>query len=264
MSPRPARGDDTVEFDIPDPAAPEPADTGATPSRDQCQDLLPPRLVPDPLRDRVVRRLGLVGRRHARVRAEHHRTPTEPGPHAVVFFYRQPTAGRVDDIAVATRMFLAGDDVTDLTAVLGTLYDRALDYLAAGAFDPREHLCQRAEPMTGSATYLGVGASSLLAASTPTGDPPWAGLARLLDGTRLTARRPIGGYQMEVESSHTLDAGTALTHSPAYTWRWVTRHRVEPEHGAVPDPEFGFDLDRAHHALAHLHYLLSTSASRRP
>jgi hypothetical protein len=204
----------------------------------------PDHIRPDPVRRKVVDRLALVGHRHARHVTDLRDTPHQPGPHAVVIFYRQPGDG-ADQVLLASRMFLDGADVADLPTVLRTLRQRAAEYRAAGGFDPRRHLSDRAEPMTAAATYLGVGTSSLVPAAPGAVDMPWQGLASLQDGTRLTLRgRSSSARPQSISSSHTLDTGTFTLDAP-YPWRWADRERHDPE--VVEALEA---LDRFHALLA--------------
>ncbi|WP_214405747.1 hypothetical protein [Pseudonocardia lacus] len=244
------RVDDTQPLDLPRPA----------PTPRTAFDGYPDHLRPDPVRRKVVDRLTLVGRRHARHLADLHATPTRPGPHVVVFLYRQPTTGadqvRTNDVRIASRMFLDGPDVADLPTVLTTLHQRAREYLATGRFDPRRHMSDRAEPMTAASTYLGVATSTLIPPLPGTPDTSWQGLASLHDGTRLALRsRSATLHPMTITSTHTLDTGSLAPEVP-YPWRWASREQRGPE------------LGRACDALDQLHLLLTDTnahhaASRR-
>lgn len=203
----------------------------------------PDHIRPDPVRRRVVDRLALVGHRHARHLTDLRDTPDQPGPHVVVFFYRQPGDG-ADQVLIASRMFLDGTDVADLPTVLQTLRRRAAEYRAAGGFDPRRHMTDRAEPMTAAAAYLGVGTSTLFPTPPGASDVPWLGLASLQDGTRLTLRgRSTSARPTAISSTHTLDTG-AFTLDAPYPWRWAGREQYDPE------------LVEAREALDQLHALL--------
>lgn len=212
-------------------------------------DGYPGHLRPDPARRRVVNRLVLVGRRHARHLVEQTGTASQPGPHAVVLFYRPALAGPRAEILIASRMFLHGDDVTHLPTVLDTLRQRALDYRRVATFDPLVHLTNRAEPLTHASRYLGLGTSSLRPGLPGDDDLPWTGLARLADGTRLSMDlTPGGSARVAVTSTHTLDTGAALAPSTTHTWRWASARPDDPERAAAHDA-----LDGLHRLLLDVH-----------
>jgi len=81
-------------------------------------------LRPDPVRHAVVDRLAVAGRRHSRYRAERSARAGRPGPHAIVFLFRESEPDAQDRVTVATRMFVDGPDVADLPAVLAALHGR--------------------------------------------------------------------------------------------------------------------------------------------
>ena len=59
----------------------------------------------------------------------------------VVFLYCEPGhADTRDRLQVATRIFLAGDDVADLRRIVSQLYALSNEYRAMGRFDPRDQL----------------------------------------------------------------------------------------------------------------------------
>ena len=115
------------------------------------------------LRGDVVDRLALACRRHARHRADREWERGHPiSQHIIVFFYREPGSAEAPDLLrIATRIFLAGDDVDDLPSIVAQLYALSREYLAMGRFDPREQLSTRVEPMTSNAQYVGLGAATL-------------------------------------------------------------------------------------------------------
>jgi len=100
---------------------PEPPDipTGRPADPDRADPLRP-----DPLRHAVVDRLAVAGRRHSRHRAGRSARAGRPGPHAIVFLFREPEPDAQDRVTVATRMFVDGPDVADLPAVLAALHGR--------------------------------------------------------------------------------------------------------------------------------------------
>src|SRR5689334_13370460 len=71
--------------------------------------------------------------------------PGRPGPHAIVFLFREPEPDAQDRVTVATRMFVDGPDVADLPAVLATLTERACEY-SRPLPDLIAYLADRVEP----------------------------------------------------------------------------------------------------------------------
>src|SRR5690349_20084042 len=140
---------------------------------------------PDPIRRAVVDRLAIAGRRHSRHRAERSARAGKPGPHAIVFLFREREPGLSDRVTVATRMFVDGPDVADLPATLATLTDRAREYIRPLP-DLIAYLADRVEPRGRDSGYLGVAGSSIAVAREDRDPTPWDGLARLVDGTRRT------------------------------------------------------------------------------
>lgn len=205
---------------------------------------------PDPIRRAVVDRLAIAGRRHPRHRAERSVRAGRPGPHAVVFLFREP--GRPDranphPITVATRMFVDGPDVADLPTVLATLTDRIQEY-GRPLPDTIAYVADRVEPRGRGSTYLGVAVSSIDVAREGIDPMPWDGLAHLVDGTRLSlhATRPESSPQ--VVSTHTLaHDGPVWAQHPS---SWI----VTPA-GATTRT----DLPAAHDTLATLHHHLRSA-----
>ncbi len=205
--------------------------------------------IPDSVRRQAVERLALVGRRHARHRTDLRATADRPGPHVIVFFYRRTPADGPEQLAISTRMFLDGPDVTDLTEVLHTLRERAREYRHAGWFDPRRHLSNSGEHLAIAGRYHGIGTSTLLPAGPD--EPSWQGLARFVDGTQLLMRSTHSARALHVETTHTLDVPAFLALGPAYDWRWATPSPWrDPSH--VPT-----ELDTARAALDELHAFIT-------
>ena len=201
---------------------------------------VPPTFRPSVARRLAVDRLILMERRHARHYLDQHRIGRPIGPHAIAWFYWDPEIGHRGSVRAATRIFLDGPEVADLSAVLVHLRDLARTYDGTSGFDPRRQMTDRAEPMSHNARYLGLGVSSVVS---PTSDPavrpassggpsaPWfetalpaRGTAMLTDGTWIVAetRGTIGAP--EVASTHTLDREG----SPVRTWRWLTNDTPIP------------------------------------
>ena len=189
------------------------------------------RFTPNPWRRRAADRLILAGRRHTRHWTDLAGTGRRPGPHALIFLHREPdphsTNPSSGTVRIATRMFLHGDDVTDLHTILTELHARALEYRDAGVRHPIAQLADTAEPMTRTAHYLGLATSTI----DPTGFDgpgswPWHGLAHLTDDTRMIIRARSSVATPDLQSSHTLDAadlptGVLDAFNPAHAWRWT-------------------------------------------
>lgn len=219
---------------------------------------LPEWVRPDPLRGRVVDRLTLIGRRHARHARDQSRTNHPIGPHVLAFFYSDPGL-EAAELRTATRMFLDGPEVADLTAILGCLHKLALDYQRTDGFDPRVQMADRTESMSPAAQYLGLGASTLHHDTEPDRsgehrtdtmsslDPPTRGLAVLIDGTRLLLRHQ-GRLQPSptIQSTHTLD----LNYLPTRSWQRVAADFQDA------DPE----VEQIHQALMALHEVTAQAA----
>ena len=214
------------------------------------------QFTPNPWRRRAVDRLILAGRRHTRHVIDLAGTGRRPGPHALIFLHSEPDPHSNDPssgtVKVATRMFLHGDDVSDLHTVLVELHARALEYSEAGVRHPIAQLADGAEPMTRAARYLGLGTSTVDPAGFDgPGSWPWTGLVHLADGTRVIIRARGSVDTPDLQSSHTLDAadlptGVLDAFNPARAWRWTR-----------PDLSFADpDLLAHQHALEALHTFL--------
>lgn len=234
---------------------------------------------PSRVRIQVLDRLTVVCRRHARHAADQRWTGHPIGPHVIVFFYAE---GRPDqaadeavnapaDLRVATRTFLAGDDVTDLARMLTQLHDLALDYLEGDGLDARIQLANRVEPMTARADYVGVAVSTLVPPSPPRTaapvgesaprpdlavDIPFRGVVQLVDGTQLVLRCGGGLQSPQVQSTHTLD----LTTVPVRRWQWAGPRFLLDERGLA---EVGAGLSALNGAVAAGHHSALAPGRRR-
>jgi hypothetical protein len=119
------------------------------------------------LRNQIIDRLGEMNARH-RHHAWQSRNARPLCPHGLAVFYREPDHDRDPPrwvLRTATRMLLAGEESEDLTLLLYHLGGIADEYLAKhGRLDPRygvTRMVQRAEAMSATAEYVGVGVSSL-------------------------------------------------------------------------------------------------------
>ena len=222
------------------PARPRPETLDVTPDREADPDLVDPHH-PDPIRHAVVDRLAIAGRRHSRHRTERSARAGRPGPHAIVFLFREPEPDAQDRVTVATRMFVDGPDVADLPAVLATLTERACEY-SRPLPDLIAYLADRVEPRGRDSAYLGVAVSSIDVAREGADPMPWDGLAHLVDGTRMTLHATRPGLTPQVASTHTLaHLGPVWAHRTA---GWATT----PVAATVRT-----DLAGAHETLATLH-----------
>lgn len=222
------------------------------------------RFTPNPWRRRVADRLILAGRRHTRHRTDQAGTARQPGPHALIFLHHEPDPRATNPhtgagtVAIATRMFLNGDDVTDLHTILTHLHARALEYTRAGMRHPITQLVDTAEPMTRSARYLGLATSTLHPGhSDNPGSWPWQGLAHLTDDTRMIIRATSSVATPDLQSTHTLNPedlplGVLDAFDPARAWRW-TRPDL---HDSNPH------LAAQQNALDTLHTLLQTTENQ--
>lgn len=129
------------------------------------------------LRSQVVRRLRVMNWKHTDHAWERrHRDPL--GPHAVAFLYAEPSRGEPPryELRIATRLFLAGDEVEYLPKLLYDLAQVIVRHQRDGG-DVRA-LAGRVEDMSPQAFYLGVAVSSL---DTPAG--PWAQVRQQVSGS---------------------------------------------------------------------------------
>jgi hypothetical protein len=172
---------------------------------------------PDPIRRAVVDRLAIAGRRHSRYRVERSARVGRPGPHAVVFLFRESEPDSPDRVTVASRMFVDGPDVADLPHALATLTDRAREY-SRPLPDLIAYLADRIEPRGRDSSYLGLAVSSIDVAREDRDPMPWDGLAHLVDGTRMTLHGTRPELAPQVRSTHTLAHLGPLWAQQTPTW----------------------------------------------
>lgn len=221
-----------------------PAGTGANGATSQ-------RVAASPdVRNAAVTRLMGMNAMHGMHAFEHLRQgDNRIGPHAIAFLYRDidlvalqreyRATGEPPPYAVraATRLFPDGQEVSSLTALLGSMIDIASDYLDGGrGFDPRLCMSDRRDPaMSNRAEYIGIGISSL---DSPAGtweqiqqravsplDVPGRGYIYLYDGTRIIFDRG-GPYGMSGRTYSTDQLGTALM--SARPWSWLQDNALDP------------------------------------
>jgi hypothetical protein len=219
----------------------------------------PDQLRSNPVRWRVIDRLALVGHRHAGHLLDRHGTPAVPARHAVTFLFAQPARGTDDGLRIASRMFLHGDDVDDLTAVLHALADRAADYRRAH-YSPLPRIIDRHEPMNREARYLATATSSLEPADDPAEPRSWRGLAHVVDGTQLVLQKRVDPGvilfdpgELAVATTHTLAVHTL---QEPFGFQRMWRYLEESDLAADPD------LVGALTALGQLHALITDSEQR--
>jgi hypothetical protein len=207
------------------------------------------------LRAQVVDRMRLMNALHTQ-HAWYRRHSQPIGPHALAFFFAEPGSTEPPrfTLRTATRLFLDGPDVADAARLLFELCGIATGYLQRGPIDPRTQMADRCEPMAPTATFIGVGLSSL---DTHTGpwwqvrataggplDIPGRGLAVLADQTRIQVdRRGRDEFSaFHVQATHSLDL---VPGQPVLRWRW----NPDLHHGG-PDRDIW-------HFLAELHALIA-------
>ncbi len=211
------------------------------------------------IRNRIVDRLTIMNSRHA-LNAWDLRRKTPIGPHGLAFLYADPIPGGEKpryDVAAGTRLFLDGEDVRDLSELLGSVIRIASGRLERGEdFDPLACMVDRADTMSSEATYVGVGVSTLdtpdmswaesqVRATGPLGVPGRC-YGLLSDGTRLLVDRAahmVGPAR--VHSSRHLDVEPG---NPTRRWSWLSDQYEDPE-----GPE---------HWLAQLHYAVAEGQRR--
>jgi hypothetical protein len=167
------------------------------------------------LRGKLVDRLTLMADRHRRHLEEQQGTRHAVGPHALGFFYADDlTMSGEFEVVAATRLLFAGPETSDLLALLDVLIDRASER-PPGTFNPRIHMCNRAEPMSYAPELLGIGVTTVFDASAALDSSAYASLgmnrpykavARMEDGTDLLLRCDSGFLaRVEVRATQTLN-----------------------------------------------------------
>ncbi len=204
-------------------------DPQTRPRTETRQDIDPPPLSFNPLhenrlRGEVADRLVLAARRYARVRADRRWAGEHDlGPHFVIFFYREPgPADAFDLLRVATRIDKAGDDVSDLHAVINQLHALAMEYVSMGRFDSRVQLANRVEQMSHDVKYVGLGVGTLDPSDVIVDVPPlpdlrpFRGIAALHDGTKLLTRWKGGVDTPVTLANRSMNVGAWATRM----WSW--------------------------------------------
>jgi hypothetical protein len=192
------------------------------------------------LRGKAVDRMKLMALRHCMHLDERRGTRLAVGPHALAFLFSTGSGGRPGDrdVAAGTRLLFDYDDVidtNDLSAVLETLIRVAHEY-RPGMFDPREHMCNRVEPMERDAELIGVGVTTIYPApdgaaraSTLGMDQPYRAVVRMIDGTDLWLACPGGFFAaVQVWATQTLNVRGVRTRE----WNWWSGQRAP-----AADPE---------------------------
>ena len=192
------------------------------------------------LRGKLVDRLTLMAVRHCRHRAELGGTRRAIGSHALGFFYVDTEASGDVAVVVASRAFFYSDETEDLSWILDTLTQRACEY-PPELLNVRVHLCNRVEAMSRSASFLGVGVTTV-------GEPPpaaedsgysalgmnrpYRGVAQMVDGTVLNVSCD-GGFlaPVTVWSTHTLNVRGQRIRQ----WDWMPPEHVHGETGELMD-----------------------------
>ena len=205
------------------------------------------------LRGRMVDRLTLMADRHRRHAEEQQGTRRAVGPHALGFFYADDLtmSGGVEVVA-ATRVFFDSAETADVVALLDTLIERASEHPVA-TFDPRIHLCNRAEPMSYAPQLLGIGVTTVfepshadaLSAYASLGmNRPYKAVARMEDGTDLLLRCDSGFLApVDVRSTQSLNVNGRHTRH----WEWLTSAILHSTETQLPDilPRLSVLLDLA-------------------
>lgn len=180
------------------------------------------------LRGRMVDRLTLMADRHRRHVEEQQGTRRAVGAHALGFFYADDlTMSGGVDVAAATRVFFDSPETSDVVALLDTLIERASEHPVA-TFDPRIHLCNRAESMSYEPQLLGIGVTTVF--PPPPADAssayaslgmnrPYKAVARMEDGTDLLLRCESGFLApVDVRSTQSLNVNGRHTRH----WEWLS------------------------------------------
>ncbi|HEX6871648.1 MAG TPA: hypothetical protein VF163_11175 [Micromonosporaceae bacterium] len=221
------------------------------------------------IRNLVIDRILRMNARHA-THAWLQRRSQPVGPHGLAFFYCDPvspppaasggstldagspaTAGGYA-VAAATRLVNDGEDVRDLARLLYRFATLARErYLPdAGGFDPVAHMTNRHDPMSASASYIGLGISSLdteaadweEAQRTASGPLDIAGrcFVVLRDGSTMVIER--GGQdvfgEVRIASTHDLNIEIGIS-----TRRWIWQPQVASVKGT---PELWRQLYELH------------------
>jgi hypothetical protein len=190
------------------------------------------------LRGMMVDRLTLMADRHRRHAQEQQGTRRAVGPHAIGFFYADDLeiSGTLE-VVTATRLFFDSAETNDVVAVLDTLIARASEH-PAGTFEPRTHMCNRAEPMSPTPQLLGVGLTTVSEPPPSEASSAYASLgmnrryravARMVDGTEVLLRCDSGFLApVDVRATQSLNVNGRHTRH----WEWLPPallHRPETQ-----------------------------------
>ena len=221
------------------------------------------------VRNQALERMLKMNAAHAMHAWERRRSVSPIGPHGLAFLYYDIPggAGRPQHlvVAAATRMFHDDEDQRDIHRLIFRLCKLADErYLANGNFDPRATMSNRTDPMSPKAWFLGIGLSTLDAASStweqtqerangPT-QIPGRCLIILSDGSRMLVDREDDRRfgQVRVVSTGDLNVvrgnpsrnwspATSIK-EPAETWHWLLQlgklcdagQQMMEHSGAVP------------------------------
>jgi hypothetical protein len=186
------------------------------------------------LRHQVVQRVWKLNAQHA-----HHAWnglqrmsiggPRRPiSPHAVAFFYAQPSEGedRTPLLRTATRLFLAGPQTADPVRVLTDLTGIAAGWVERGGLDPRRHMADRSEPTTGAAWFAGVALSTL-----DTDAGPWEQVSQ-----RAWVPMDLAGRVFVWLTDHTMILLDRRTHADSRPMGIRATHSIDsvPGHVVLP------------------------------
>jgi hypothetical protein len=200
------------------------------------------------VRNQALERMLKMNSAHAMHAWERRGSPSPIGPHALAFLYYDVPggAGRPQQlmVAAATRLFHDDEDQRDVHRLIFRLCKQADErYLPSGVFDPRTAFANRTDPMSSQATFLGLGLSTLDAATGtweqvqqraagPT-QVPGRCLIILSDGSRVLIDRGDERHFGQVKVISTGDLNVvrgnptrswtpaSAINEPSETWQWL-------------------------------------------
>lgn len=200
------------------------------------------------VRNQALERMVKMNAAHAQHAWERRGSSSRIGPHALAFLYYDVPggAGRPQHlmVAAATRLFHDDDDQRDVHRLIFRLCKQADEqFLPTGSFDPRTAFANRTDPMSAQATFLGLGLSTLDAATgsweqtqqraTGPTQVPGRCLIILSDGSRLLVDREDDQRfgQVKVISTGDLNVvrdtptrnwtAASSINEPSETWQWL-------------------------------------------
>jgi hypothetical protein len=200
------------------------------------------------VRNQALERMLKMNAAHAMHAWERRRSVSPIGPHGLAFLYYDIAGGGGRPqhlvVAAATRLFHDDEEQRDVHRLIFRLCRLADErYLPAGRFDPRMVMCNRSDPMSPKAWFLGIGLSTLDAAGSTWGQTqarasgptqiPGRCMVILSDGSRMLIDREDDRRfgQVRVVSTGDLNVvrdnpnrnWTATTSivEPAATWDWL-------------------------------------------